>query len=319
MTDLPLRRVFPNASVLAYGCMNIGGSWDEGGLDEAAQTNADLALDAAVNVGITVFDHADIYCRGKSETVFGDWLKRRSVPRERLWIQSKAGIELGGDGRPYQYQLTPERVRRHVEQSLERLAVDYLDAWMIHRPDPLADMQAVADEMLLLREEGKLRYFGVSNMPLFQLGHWERLLGPQLLAQQEMSLARLDWLNGSSDFNTEWSVDGDAAALVACAQERGDLQLQAWGSAAQRILRPAVPSQESDALQQVMAGMMERYDTTPEALALAFLLRHPAAIQPLIGTTRPERIGACALSSGIELQRDDWYALYGAARRETLP
>ncbi|MEM6774327.1 MAG: aldo/keto reductase [Pseudomonadota bacterium] len=319
MADLPLRRVFANASVLAYGCMNIGGTWDAGEIDSATQAGADLALDAAIEAGINVFDHADIYCRGKSEAVFGDWLRRRSIERESLWIQSKAGIELGNGSVPYQYRLTPERVRGHLELSLKRLGVDYLDAWMVHRPDPLADLRAVADELLGLRDEGKLRFFGVSNMPVYQLRPWEELLGPQLLAQQEMSLARLEWLDGSADFNTESSARSDAAALTAYAKEREDLQLQAWGSSAQRLLRPDVPSRTSDALRQAISEMAERYEATQEALALAFLLRHPAAIQPLIGTTRPERIRACAESTGIALERDDWYSLYSAARVKALP
>lgn len=299
--------------------MGIGGSWDGTPPDSDTQYRADAVLDAAIEAGINVFDHADIYCRGASEAVFGDWMQRRLPDRDSLWIQSKGGICLETDTTGYQYQLTPSGVRKLVEQSLRRLCIDYLDCWMIHRPDPLVELGSVADELIRLREEGKVRHFGASNMPAFEKRSWEKHLGTLAVIQQEMSLARLDWLNGVTDFNTEQSESGAVAELLACSLERGDLQLQAWGSTAQSLWGNKGSQSSNPALVELMSVLTERYACNAQALAIAFVLRHPAAIQPVIGTTRPDRIRECMASTSVKLTREDWYALYSAARTRPLP
>lgn len=149
---------------LLYGCMALGGGWDTEPYGPGDIDAAEAAIEAALDSGITGFDHADIYRHGKAEAVFGEVLSRTPGLRERITLQTKCGIRLAeGDG-PGIYDLRGPTIVRRVEESLSRLRTDVIDVLLLHRPDPLADPAEVAEALTSLRRQGLAREFGVSNM-----------------------------------------------------------------------------------------------------------------------------------------------------------
>ncbi len=323
MYQLPLSFYFSNASPLVYGCMGLGGDWNTAELTRDDHARAESAVEAALEAGITVFDHADIYTNGKAEAVFGDLLKRRPDLRDRMILQSKCGIRFADKEGPQRFDFSPQWIRTSVENSLRRLNTEYLDILLLHRPDPLMEPEPVAEMFQTLQDEGKVLHFGVSNMQQHQMRFLRSYMTSPLVANQlELSLTRLDWLNHGVDTNTPRGGDitFNAGTLEYCRLQ--GVQLQAWGSLSQGRLTGRDVSQEHPVIQataKLVSSLAEQYDCSREAVVLAWLMRHPAGIQPVIGTTRPERISACACAPDIDLSREDWYRLFVAARGEPLP
>ena len=317
MQESPFSRRQISASRLALGCMGLGGDAGAGYRDAVAPAMA--ALDAALEAGIELFDHADIYREGRAEAVFGAWLKARPRIRERICIQSKCGI------RPGRYDSSRVHVLAAVDGILQRLGTPYLDVLLLHRPDPLMDADEVAEAFALLQSAGKVRHFGVSNMNLHQLRHLQRAMPQPLVANQlEMSLAKLDWIDAGVHVN---QPDGAsvhfADGLIEHCTHNG-IQLQAWGALAQGMFSGRPPGDAPEGLRRAVRtvrDLAEEKQTTAEAIVLGWLMRHPAAILPVIGTTRPERIAACRDAARIaaEFSREEWYSLYVAARGRPLP
>lgn len=326
MVSFPLREHLPLASRLVLGCMGFGGGWDATPIGEADIARAAAALEAALGVGITVLDHADIYTLGKAEQAFGALFQRQPSLRERVLLQSKCGIRFADGSGPKRYDLSASHVERSVEASLQRLHTDRLDLLLLHRPDPLMQPAEVAEVFSRLHRAGKVRFFGVSNMHAAQVQWLSRHLSlPLVVNQLEMSLLQHDWLEAGTTFNDAQGAAAPRAAtwtgtLEHC-QAQG-IQLQAWGALAQGRLsgRPggeATPAHARTAAQ--VAAIAQREVVSPEAVLLAWLMRHPAHIQPVIGTADPARIRACAQAAQLALSREDWYALYEAARGRELP
>lgn len=188
---------------LIYGCMGLGGGWDRQPYGPAEIDAAEAAIVAALEVGVTAFDHADIYRHGKSEAVFGEVLARTPGLRERILLQTKCGIHLPEGDRPGYYDLRGTHIRHSVEQSLTRLRTDVIDVLLLHRPDPLADPEDVAETLTALHREGLVRYFGVSNMAAAQIAYLQAHLDlPLIVNQLQMSLADRDWLEAGVLVNT---------------------------------------------------------------------------------------------------------------------
>jgi predicted oxidoreductase len=176
--------------------MPFGGDWNRDPITKDAVLNAEKAVDAALAIGITMFDHADIYGRGKAEAAFGAILKNRPDVREQMVIQSKCGIRLGEGALPGRFDFSTEHILQAVDGSLRRLGIDYLDVLLLHRPDPLMEPDEVAAAFGQLKAAGKVRYFGVSNMSVAQIRFLQRALPDHLVVNQlEMSLAHLHWLD----------------------------------------------------------------------------------------------------------------------------
>lgn len=310
----PLLQLLPHCSRIGYGCMGLGGDWDTGTINDENRAQAFAALDAALEAGITLFDHADIYRRGSSEQVFGEWLATRPDIREQIVIQSKGGIVLPAGETPGQYNADPGYLQDAIAGSLQRLGIETLDLWLLHRPDPLWEPEALARCLESLQAQGLVRHIGVSNMHLHQLQLLEAALGKPLVANQlQMSLGHHAWLNVDVEFNT--GRGGETPGTVDYCR-RQNIQLQAWGSlAGGQFTR----NEADNPAAHLVATLAEAYQCSREALVLAWLLRHPAGIQPLIGSTQPERIRACLQAIGVSLSRDDWYRLYIAARERPLP
>jgi predicted oxidoreductase len=304
--------------------MGLGGGWNQNPITSEHVKQAHEVVDAALSIGINMFDHADIYTMGKAEKVFGQVLKERKDLRERIFLQSKCGIRFAeGPNVPGRYDFSKQHILNSVDGILGRLGVEYLDFLLLHRPDPLMDPEEVASAIYELKKSGKVRWFGVSNMSAGQI----RLLQaysdePFIINQLEMSLAKIGWLETGVHVNQEAAKNNvfPEGTLEYCRLE--NIQLQAWGPLAQGLFSGRSLEGYSEAIQntaRLVGEMAEQKGTTREAIVLSWLMTHPAAIQPVIGTTNPDRIRACADAPNIALTREEWYALYVSSRGKNLP
>lgn len=304
--------------------MGLGGGWNHEALSEADIGRAQAAVEAALGAGITRFDHADIYTLGKAEQSFGELFRRQPSLRAQLQLQSKCGIRFGDAQGPKRYDLSAAYILASVEASLRRLHTDHLEMLMLHRPDPLMEADEVAEAWQQLKTSGKVARLGVSNMHAAQMLALERAIGAPLAANQlEMSLLKRDWLDSGTCFN-----DGQAPLAasawgdtLAHCQQHG-VELQAWGSLARGCYSGAAPGDAPAAVHAtagVVRALAEELAISPEAVVLAWLLRHPARISAVIGSSDPARIRASAQAQDLTLSREQWYRLYETARGRELP
>ncbi|MFI9119890.1 aldo/keto reductase family oxidoreductase [Streptomyces bikiniensis] len=312
----------PTTNRLVLGCMGLGGPWDAESYAAADVEAAERAVEAALDSGVTAFDHADIYGRGKAEAVFGEVLTRHPSLRARIDIQTKCGIVLARDDRPGLYDLRGPSIVRRVEESLIRLRTDVLDTLLLHRPDPLADPEDVANALHSLHEQGLVRRFGVSNMSAPQIARLQAHLSlPLAVDQLEMSLARRDWLEDGVLVNTPASAaNGFPGGTVEHCLAHG-ITLQAWAPLAQGRFTGRQETKEEHATADLVARLAEAKDTTPETIVLWWLQHHPARVVPVIGTTSPTRIRSCADAATADprLTHEEWYDLWITARGLPLP
>ncbi len=313
MQKTPLGESKLSSSRLAYGCWRLAPAGDIKTSLETART----AVLAAVDVGFTLFDHADIYCRTRAESAFGEVLRENPKLRKRLLVATKCGVRLAEEppGTPQRYDFSAEHIIRSCENSLRRLHVEEIDLFQLHRPDWLMDAEEVAIAFTSLHKSGKVREFGVSNFAPSQVAMIQRALQqkleqPLVANQVEISLANL------SAF-TDGTLD-QCQAL--------NLTPLAWSPLAGGLLgdggKDLLPGQKGyqvGGLVAALDALAAQRNVTRTALALAWLLKHPAKIIPIIGTTNPERIRAAAAAAEIELTREEWYYLLLAARGEPLP
>jgi predicted oxidoreductase len=312
------------ASRIAYGCMNIGGGWNDDPLTQAEVKAAVAVVRTAYEAGITLFDHADIYRRGKSETAFAEALRQMPGMRENIVLQSKCGIRFANDpvpGAPGRYDFSYAHIISAVEGSLRRLEVDYLDILLLHRPDPLVEPEEVARAFAELHGSGKVRYFGVSNFTAGQIELLQHFLDqPLVINQVELSLMHPHLISeGVLANRVQQTSTLSTGTLDYC--RRRNILIQAYSPVAGGLLFDAGEdsSRRVREAAELVAAMAREKGTSREAILLAWLLRHPAPIQPIIGTTRPERVQASCLADGIELSREEWYRLLNTARGESPP
>ncbi|MFD4915759.1 aldo/keto reductase family oxidoreductase [Streptomyces virginiae] len=312
----------PGGDRVLYGCMGLGGSWDPDPYGPADIDAAEAAVVAALDSGITTFDHADIYRHGKAEAVFGEVLARTPGLRERITLQTKCGIRLGDEDRPGTYDLRGESIARRVEESLTRLRTDVIDVLLLHRPDPLADVDETAAALTSLHRQGLVRGFGVSNMGAAQIAHLQARLDVPLVSNQlEMSLHSRAWVEAGVLLNTPDSArNGFPFGTLEHCRDHG-IRLQAWGALAQGRFTGLQETPSERATAALLTELARKKDTTPETVLLWWLMRHPAAIAPVIGSARPERIRACADAAlrEPELTHEEWYELWITARGLPLP
>lgn len=325
MRTQPLTRRGISTSRLILGCMSFGGGWNRNPVTAADILAAEKAVDAALSIGISMFDHANIYGRGKAEQTFGTILKNRRSLRDQIVIQSKCGIRFAEEPVPNRFDFSTAHILESVDGSLQRLGIDYLDILLLHRPDPLMEPEEVADAFGQLKAAGKVRYFGGSNMNVGQIRFLQRALPDQLAVNQlEMSLAHLDWVDQGVHVNQKAGVSVNfAEGLLEYCQEHA-IQIQAWGPLAQgRFSGRSVETEPANirATAELVKHMAAEKGTTPEAIVLGWLMKHPAMIQPVIGTINPDRIVACAEAEqqAQTMTRDEWYTLYVSARGNPMP
>lgn len=318
VSDLQVTRV-------AYGCMEIGGTWDKTPLSAETQKGALRAIHEALDQGVNFFDHADIYCRGKSEQAFSALWQESPSLRQKLILQSKAGIIFAGDPNPEdttRYDFSYEHIMSTVEGSLKRLKTDYLDVLLLHRPDPLVEPEEVARALDELRSSGKVRWFGVSNHTAAQIRLLRHYLNVPIVANQvEFNVIHTHLLDEGVNFNQENpKLARNEGAIEYCRQH--NITLQSWGSLARGRLsgrKVDKPSPKIEAASKLVAEMARQKGVSREAILIAWILRHPAKIQAIIGTTEPERIAAACQADSVVLTREEWNRLYTAGRGEELP
>lgn len=319
----PLAHYVTHYSQLVFGCMNLGGGWNQNAVSAADVRQAHEVIDSALDAGIRIFDHADIYTYGKAEQVFGTVLQQRPELRSQITLQSKCGIRFATPELPQQYDFSANWIAQSVDGILSRLQIEQLDVLMLHRPDPLMQPEEVAEVFSQLQQAGKVKHFGVSNMQQHQMALLQdALTTPLVVNQLELSLSHLAWLDEgtTAGCSGEPAVNFSGGTVEYC--RRHKVQLQAWGSLSQGLFSGRDVSEQSHAVQAtaaLVAQLAAQYQVSREAIVLGWLARHPAQIQPVIGTLQPERIKACAQVSQVQLSREHWYALYLAARGRALP
>ncbi|HRK20272.1 MAG TPA: aldo/keto reductase [Fimbriimonadaceae bacterium] len=295
-------------SRLAYGAMRIAGTWNPDEITPERRAAAYASLQAAYDAGYTLFDHADIYCRGGCEQLHGDFLKEHSELRGQTVIATKCGIRFKGDpeGAVGRYDFSSSHIIWSCERSLERLGVDQIDLYQLHRPDLLMNPEEVAEAFAKLHSAGKVKAFGVSNFlpsTVTLLQKW--LSFPISVNQIEVSLWRLDpFLDGTLDqciresiVPLSWGPVG--GGRVGKEHEQGTTGIEP--------------------LSEALADVAKAHGSEPATIAFAWLLKHPSGIVPIVGSTNPARIRAAVDSLSVDLSREDWYRLLVAARGEAMP
>jgi predicted oxidoreductase len=293
------------ASEISVGCMRIA---------DLSSLEADSLLNTALEVGIDFFDHADVYGGGKSEEVFAAALSRSSTTREKIILQSKCGI------RPGAFDFSREHILSAVEGSLSRLQTEYLDVLLLHRPDTLMEPEEVADAFSQLHESGKVRHFGVSNMNPGQVELLRKFVDQKIVANQlQLSLTNTGMIDNGINVNMQIdrAIDRDGSILEYCRLH--DITIQPWSPFQYGFFEGVfLDSDKFPELNRTIVAMAEEKGVTNSAIAIAWLLRHPAKMQPIVGTTNPTRVRDIAQASTVEMTRQEWYALYLAAGN-TLP
>lgn len=320
MKTLRIPHTEHEVSRIACGCMHLSRAWDDTAITAAEISTTLKLIETALEQGITLFDHADIYARGKSEQLFGEALRQMPELRGRIVLQSKCGIRVAGDpdaNSPARYDFSRGHIVRSVEGSLKRLDTDHLDVLLLHRPDPLMEPAEVARAFDQLQSSGKVLHFGVSNHNAAQISLLqEHLEQPLVVNQVELSLLHHQMISDGILFNQPGDT-GAGRTLDYC-REYG-IMIQAWSPLAGGRLSADAAAKDLRPAAQLVAQLAEAKDVAPEAILLAWLLKHPAGIQPIIGTTNPDRLVASCQADAIELSREEWYALLAAARGLGLP
>ncbi|HBH24766.1 MAG TPA: oxidoreductase [Cytophagales bacterium] len=281
----------------------VAGMWRISEVDHSVNNTVSM-IEAAVANGITTFDNADIYGDYSAEEVFGEAFEKSGVARDQVQFVAKYNIILPSSNRPsnelHMYNTSFEHIVKSVENSLKLHRTDYLDLALIHRPDPLMVPQEVVKAMEELKNDGKVKYFGVSNFSVRQFEMLQSFIPFQLVTNQiEISPFALDsFTNGDLDYCIEHNRKPMAWSPLG-----GGKLFQSGDSEFFRVLNL----------------LCDRYDCTQDQLVFAWLIKHPASILPITGTTKADRIVAAARAVGIQLTREDWFRFYVAARGEDVP
>ena len=285
---------------IGMGCMRI-----------VELENADAVkswVDTALENGINFFDHADIYGKGRCEELFGKVLTPSL--REKIILQSKCSIRPG-----IAFDFSKEHILNSVDGILKRLNTEYLDILLLHRPDALMEPEEVADAFRILKENGKVRHFGVSNQTPMQMELLSKYCDePLLINQLQLSIAHCPMINSGINANmyNDSGINRDGGVLEYCRLK--DITIQAWSPFQYGMFEGVFLGNEKFAeLNKVIDNLAEKYNVTNSAIAVAWILRHPAGIQTIVGTTNKDRIAQISKASDIRLTREEWYALYMAA------
>ena len=289
-------------SELSLGCMRI---------HQLPPASMDALLSASLDVGINFFDHADIYGEGRSEEVFAESVARLGLERESILLQSKCGI------RPAEgmFDFSKEHILTSVDGILARLETDYLDVLLLHRPDALVEPDEVAEAFGRLKESGKVRHFGVSNQNPTQIELLQRAVPQRLLFNQlQLSVAFTPMIDAGIHVNNkdEFAVVRDGGVLDYCRLH--DITVQAWSPFQYGLFEGVfLDNPKFPGLNAVIDRIGKERDVTNTAVAVAWISRHPARIQTILGTTTPQRVRDAAKSQTFALTRQEWYEIYRAA------
>ncbi|MFC7063462.1 aldo/keto reductase [Halobacillus seohaensis] len=288
---------------ISLGCMRM---------NKLSKKDAAYTIENALEVGVDLFDHADIYGAGKSEEVFAEAIDMNDDVREKMKLQTKCGI------REDYFDFSKEHILESVEGSLRRLKTDYIDCLLLHRPDALFEPEEVAEAFTTLKESGKVRHFGVSNQNPMQVELLKKHLKEDLIINQlQLSIVHTPMIDAGFNVNMQHDAATvrDGNVLEYC--RLNDITIQAWSPFQHGMIEgPFIGNKAFPEVNAKLQELAEKKSVTDSAIATAWILRHPAKIQPVVGTMNPERLKDIAKASEIELTRKEWYELYLAAGNE---
>jgi predicted oxidoreductase len=285
-------------STIALGCMRMS---------NLSHVEAERIIQNALDLGINFFDHADIYGSGQSEEVFSKSIDMNSTIREKMVIQTKAGIRKG------YYDFSKEHIIQSVEGSLKRLKTDYIDVFLLHRPDALMEPEEVAEAFTELEESGKVRHFGVSNHNSMQIELLKKYVEQDLIVNQlQFGIMHTGMIDSGLLVNMKHDNNRDSSLLEYC--RLNDITIQAWSPFQYGFFEGVfIDNDKFPEVNETLQRIGEKYHISKTSVAIAWILRHPAKIQPLIGTMNPGRLAEIAKASDVVLSREEWYEIYLAA------
>ncbi len=298
-----------DSSAVALGCMRIC---------RVPFEDAQKVVFQALESGIRFFDHADVYGFGKSEEIFGKILDLKTPSeRERIQIQSKCTLIRDQVQTLYNDQ-SREHIIRSAEASLKRLGTDYLDVFLLHHPDTLVEPEEVAEAFDYLHASGKVRHFGVSNHKPLQIELLKTCVRqPLLINQLQFSVAHPDLVDASQPVRMQPHALADTNGDVLTYSRIHSMTIQAWSPFQFGFYGgPFMENENYPDLNEVAGRLAEEKEVSKSAIAIAWILRHPAKIQPLIGTTNWQRLKDICTGVDVELSREEWYELYRAQLRD---
>ncbi|WP_332461346.1 aldo/keto reductase [Paenibacillus tianjinensis] len=285
---------------ISLGCMRIA---------DLSPQEADVHIHSALEAGIDFFDHADIYAGGKAEEVFGEVVAASPGMREQLMIQTKCGIRNGF------FDFSKEHIVNSVENSLKRLKTDYVDVLLLHRPDTLMEPEEVAEAFDYLEQKGMVKHFGVSNLNPLQIELLKKnVKQPLLFNQLQLSIMVSGMIDAGFNVNmtNSASVVHDGGILEY--SRLHDMTIQPWSPFQYGFFEGVFLGNEKfPELNEVIGKLAAEKEVADTTIAIAWLLRHPANMQPIVGTTNTKRLLDIAKASDITLTRQEWYEIYRAA------
>ena len=295
-----------SVSRIAQGCMRI---------DRLTRAELDALIRSDLDAGISFFEHADSYGgNGRCEELFGNILREDPSLRELMTIQTKCGI------RPGQYDFSREHILTSVEQSLKRLGTEQVEFLVLHRPDTLVEPEEVAEAFAQLKEQGKVKKFGVSNHNAMQIALLNKYLPePLVIDQLQFGLGHTVLVDAGLNVNmkNEESVNRDDSTLDYC--RLNDITIQAWSPLQFGFIKGhCMGNPDFEGLNCKLVELGEAYGITATAMAIAWILRHSAKIQPVVGSVNAQRMRDIAKAADVTITRKEWYDLY-CATGKSLP
>ncbi|WP_105118832.1 aldo/keto reductase [Streptococcus suis] len=287
-------------SRIGLGCMRMASLSEK----ETAQV-----LKTVLEQGINFFDHADIYGKGESEIRFAQGAKLVGLKREDIFLQSKCGIRKG------YFDFSKDYILESVDGILKRLDTEYLDVLALHRPDALMEAEEVAEAFYLLKQAGKVRHFGVSNQNIYQMELLQSYLDQPLAVNQlQLSPAHTPLIDAGLHVNMkdDAATMRDGGLIDYCQLKK--ITIQAWSPFLIDLQRGIFANHPDYALlNQTIGEIAERYHVSHETIVVAWILRHPAKIQTIVGSMNSDRLTKIAQASQITLTRQEWYEIYRSA------
>lgn len=286
---------------IAIGCMRI---------NSIEKTKAEQFVEKSLELGANFFDHADIYGAGTCEEIFAEAVHMSPSVREKMILQSKCGIKPG-----IMFDFSKEHILNSVDGILKRLKTDYLDILLLHRPDALVEPEEVAEAFDQLSESGKVRHFGISNQKPMQIQLLKKYVKQPFVANQlQLSITNANMISNGLQVNmlTDGALDRDGSVLDFC--RLNDITIQPWSPYQFGFFEGVfLDNDKFPKLNETINRIAEKYQVSNTTIAMAWLLRHPAKMQPVTGTMNMKRLEEICQASELYLTRDEWYEIYLSA------
>lgn len=301
MKNILLGKTNIKVPAVSVGCMRLNSLDDNGAVN---------FISHALENGLNYFDHADIYGNGECEKLFGRTIKQIGIDREKIFIESKCGIVPG-----VMYDFSYNHIMSSVDEILQRLETEYIDMLLLHRPDALMEPEEVAKAFDDLHASGKVNYFGVSNIKPMQIELLKKYVNQDIQANQlQLSITNSQMIRNGLEVNmfTEGSLDRDGSVLDYC--RLNDITIQAWSPFQFGFFEGVFLDNDRFAdLNRTIYEVAGKYGVSNTAVAVAWILRHPANMQMISGTMNSNRLDEICKGAQIELSREEWYKIYLSA------